>query len=52
NLRAWAWAEDPGKAFVMGTDLNESIKKRFDKEGIEIPFPYRTLVYKEDKKQD
>lgn len=51
NLRAWVWAEDPAKAFVMGTDLNESIKKRFDKEGIEIPFPYRTLVYK-DKKED
>ncbi len=49
NLRAWAWAEDPPKAFVLGTDLNESIKKRFDKEGIEIPFPYRTLVYKESK---
>ena len=51
NLRAWVWAEDPPKAFVMGTDLNESIKKRFDKEGIEIPFPYRTLVYKEKKEE-
>lgn len=46
NLRGWAWADDPAKAFELGTDLNESIKKRFDKEGIEIPFPYRTLVYK------
>lgn len=26
----------------------EHLKKRFDKEGIEIPFPYRTLVYKKD----
>lgn len=51
NLRAWVWAEDPPKAFIMGTDLNESIKKRFDKEGIEIPFPYRTLVYKEKKEE-
>lgn len=48
NLRAYAWAEDQGKAFVMGTDLNKSIKKRFDKEGVEIPFPYRTIVYKKD----
>ena len=30
------------------TDLLESIKMRFDKEGIEIPFPYRTIVYKKD----
>lgn len=49
NLRAWSWAENPPDAFVMGCDLIESIKKRFDKEGIEIPFPYRTLVYKNPK---
>lgn len=47
NLRAWATAADPPSAFVMGCDLLESIKKRFDKEGIEIPFPYRTIVYKQ-----
>lgn len=46
NLRGWAWAQDTGDAFVMGCDLNESIKLRFDKEGIEIPFPHRTLVFK------
>lgn len=49
NLRAWSWAENPPDAFVMGCDLLESIKKRFDKEGIEIPFPHRTLVYKNPK---
>ena len=48
NLRAWIWADDPPNAFRMGCDLNKSIKERFDKEGIEIPFPYRTLVYKKD----
>lgn len=46
NLRAWSWAQDPPSAFIMGCDLLESIKKRFDAEGIEIPFPYRTLVHK------
>ena len=46
NLRAWAWTKDAPDSFTMGCDLYESIKKRFDKEGIEIPFPYRTLVFK------
>ncbi|MFH1439513.1 MAG: mechanosensitive ion channel family protein [Candidatus Woesearchaeota archaeon] len=48
NLRAWVWAKDPKNAYILGTDLNKSIKERFDKEGIEIPFPYRTIVYKKD----
>ena len=30
------------------TDLLKSVKERFDNEGIEIPFPYRTIVYKKD----
>ncbi|MBO6793672.1 MAG: mechanosensitive ion channel family protein [Balneolaceae bacterium] len=46
NLRAWANAKDSADAFVLGCDLLESIKKRFDKEGIEIPFPHRTIVEK------
>ena len=48
NLRAYVWAASPGKAFQMHSDINIAIKKRFDKEGVEIPFPYRTLVYKKD----
>lgn len=48
NLRAYVWAEDPAAAFNLGCDLNKSIKERFDKEGVEIPFPYRTLVQKKD----
>ena len=45
NVRAWAWASDPKSAFIMECDLLESIKKRFDNEGIVIPFPQRTLSY-------
>lgn len=48
QLRVNAWAEDSITGFMMKTDLNKAIKKRFDEEGIEIPFPYRTLVYKSD----
>ena len=46
NLRAYVWTKDPGTAFRVGCELNESVKARFDAEGIEIPFPYRTLVFK------
>ena len=48
NLRLYAWTKDQPSAVKMKFDLIESIKKRFDKEGIEIPFPYRTIVYKKD----
>nr|NQU94255.1 mechanosensitive ion channel family protein [Bacteroidota bacterium] len=48
NLRAWVWAEDTAKAFLMKCDLLKSIKDRFDAEGVEIPFPYRTIVFKND----
>lgn len=49
NIRAWAWASDPQSAFVMECDLLESIKKRFDREGIVIPFPQRTISYLDGK---
>jgi small-conductance mechanosensitive channel len=50
NIRAYVWSTDPITGFEMKTDLFKSIKKRFDAEGIEIPFPHRTLVYKNEKK--
>jgi len=46
NLRAWIWAANQADGFSMSCDLLETIKERFDEEGIEIPFPYRTLVFK------
>ncbi len=48
NLRAFVWTSNSILAMQMHSDMNRSIKKRFDKEGIEIPFPYRTLVFKKD----
>lgn len=45
-LRAWVWAANQADGFVMQCDLLESIKKRFDQEGVEIPFPHRSLVFK------
>ena len=52
NIRAYVWADDPIKGFVLKTDLFKSIKKRFDESGIEIPFPYRTIVYKDSKPKE
>lgn len=46
NLRAWAWAKNSPDAFRMGCDLYESIKLRFDAEGVNIPFPHRTIIHK------
>ncbi|MFT5512236.1 MAG: small conductance mechanosensitive channel [Bacteroidia bacterium] len=48
NLRAYVWTSDALLAPKMRTDINKSVKHRFDKEGVEIPFPYRTVVYKKD----
>jgi small-conductance mechanosensitive channel len=51
TLRAYVWAKDPAEGFVMKCDLFKSIKERFDKEGVEIPYPYRTLIMKEGDKK-
>lgn len=48
NLRAYVWAANNDKAFTLQCDLLKNVKKRFDHEDIEIPFPYRTIVYKKD----
>ncbi|PLW95923.1 MAG: mechanosensitive ion channel protein MscS [Marinilabiliales bacterium] len=48
NLRAYAWTPGNDEAFGLQCDVLKSVKERFDKEGVEIPFPYRTIVYKKD----
>lgn len=48
TIRAWAWARSFGNAFTLQCDVFESVKKRFNEEGIEIPYPYRTVVMKKD----
>lgn len=46
TLRAWAWSLNFSDSFTLKCDVLESIKNRFDKEGIEIPYPHRTIVIK------
>jgi small conductance mechanosensitive channel len=35
----------PTKQWEVGREMNRRIKKRFDQEGIEIPFPHRSLYF-------
>jgi len=37
----------PSKQWQVGREMNRRIKKRFDEEGIEIPFPHRSLYFGE-----
>jgi len=48
GLRLYMWVEDVDKSWSARWWILENVKKRFDLEGVEIPFPYRTLVYKKD----
>lgn len=44
TLRAWAWAATSAKATYMKYDLLKDVKERFDREHIEIPYPYFNQV--------
>ncbi len=46
QLRAYCWARNPNEGFELKCDLHKSVKLHFDKEGIEIPYPHRTLLHK------
>ena len=48
RLKLLFWVADRAAEYRASAELNECIKKRFDKEGVEIPLPYRTIVYKKD----
>lgn len=44
SLRATVYSKDNALGFDMLSDLRKSIKKRFQEEGIEIPYPHRTII--------
>lgn len=45
-LRATVHSKNQENGFNMLSDLRKLIKKEFDKEGIEIPYPHRTYIQK------
>ncbi|RYM33779.1 mechanosensitive ion channel family protein [Brumimicrobium glaciale] len=51
-IRAWAWTANSDNSYTLRFDLLESIKKRFDKEGIVIPFPNQTISFKNPLKTE
>ena len=46
SLRAWVWGKDNGEVFENMYKLNYVIKKRFESEGIEIPYPHVEIIKK------
>jgi len=48
TLRALVWVNNAADARKIKWVLNEKVKERFDKEAIEIPFPYHNLIIKKD----
>lgn len=44
TLRAYVWAHDYTAARMMRYELYRSVKLRFDREGIVIPYPQRTIT--------
>jgi len=43
KIRVFLWAEEHRKAFRLHTDVNYSVKKRFDEEGIQFPYTVQRL---------
>ncbi|MFC4741005.1 mechanosensitive ion channel family protein [Flavobacterium ponti] len=48
SLKAWAYANSTSNGFILYCDVLRSIKERFDKEGIEIPYNYQNIIIKKD----
>ncbi|MCB0707635.1 MAG: mechanosensitive ion channel family protein, partial [Saprospiraceae bacterium] len=49
TLKVWAYSDNTSNGFIMYCDLLRSIKERFDKENIEIPYNYQNVIIRETK---
>ena len=52
TLKAWAYAKNYKEGFVLYCDVLRSVKERFDKENIEIPYNYQNVIIKNEKPAD
>jgi small-conductance mechanosensitive channel len=48
TLRAYVWSENSGDGFAMKCDLLKQIKEAFNKNNIEIPYPYQNVLFKQN----
>ena len=48
KLKAYVWSNNNSDSWVLQCDVMKTVFERFNNEGIEVPFPYRTIVYKKD----
>ncbi len=48
TLRAYLWSKTPESGFGMLCDLRLSLKKRFDREHISLPYPHLEVIQKQD----
>ena len=49
SLRAWVWGEDNAQVFENMYKLNYVVKKDFEKNNIEIPYPHLVTYVRKDK---
>ena len=52
KLRAYTWARNPTEGFDLRCDLYKQVKEAFDRQDVEIPYPHRTLVYRDQPPTD
>jgi small-conductance mechanosensitive channel len=46
DFKLWYWVDDIKKMWRVGSEVRETIDKRFKEEGIEIPFPQSVVTFK------
>jgi small-conductance mechanosensitive channel len=51
-LKAYVWTNGNDEAFALKCDVLASVFERLNEEGIEQPYPYRTIVYKKDIEEE
>lgn len=51
KLKATVYSKNNAQGYAMLSDIRIAIKKRFDEAGIEIPYPHRTITWKQESEK-